>query len=1100
MLEDCCIFSVKRGNETYPIVPAGRQTVKDHILVQQGQKINIRGSSLSDNNFKSIMNVEGTKINTEKIIKVFSKNETFWIVGGSLIQNNKFPGRNKLYEEKNIQSRWIRTCGQENPDRNNFDIMGNAALWQKKYLRGDLFMKPTPELRQAVAEYRAGRQEAFTALYEGSSRYVYVCIREVVGKNDNAEDIISDIMQDTYVEISRSIGQLRDEDAFLTWAGKIAANKCYRWMMKNKREVLLNENDTTFENLADTDNIIPEEILQSLEKQRLVRQIIDTQLTEMQKLCIVAYYYNEQKQSEIAWELGIPENTVKTNLSRAKAKIKEGVLDIEKKQGTKLYSIAPLLLFLFNEEASACTVPKSITIKVNAAVSAAKGIVKKTLWGKPASASIKIKVVSGIVASAAAISAGTAVYMMTQDKGETWEQEFREILLADKDAAGFDLNDFEEDGIPELVILNEDGSLTLCSYREGEEPYITHLKAGAERGDERHHILEQNDYGYDLDYGRLIELKDVALGINGNEADHLIVPTYILYQNGNTEKGEYASYGYTNDVYPADWVYTWSSGGKHGFEISEAEAVEHIAEAQSRFNEIIYTDITEEDIEERFNEFEENGNRGRKRSSTVAKPVQTGGETVETIETQEAPVKTEITLSDKERKDLQVLVGILTLNCYHRSENMYGYHYPVNDLAVDMTTIDILGNQGLTDDVYMKYLPPTEKDDALIRYCNVDDVQLYLKNVFGIENADISAYCEGNRVVFNMIGDFALTDSFIDDVATMSDGAYKIEGEFVLWIATGIPEAVYPYELTVIKNDASPFGFQVISMEYQEEVTEDYGRTKQTVAGGGSLRGILLNPDGNKAYYPQGVEYGNLYFALIDIDKDGEDEILLGTPGTTDYFGVPIWITIFNILKYDRNSGKVTDFDGDKVYAPLDTDSWHYYDTGILMTRAGAGQGHTNFWNLLTGEFTDAALWVPDDPDKGPESEGHSRIYNVNGSDMTGAEADQYYQSLTSGNEIPIIWCEVNPTNIEALINGGSAAAVNIPAPLGSYKSNRGSEMEFYSDNTVRITEGSIGHVYNYTIDSMGNVIIDPENEALEGTYNSAADELVFYEMKYKKR
>ena len=58
---------------------------------------------------------------------------------------------------------------------------------------------------------------------------------------------------------------------------------------------MLNEEDDSFDNLSDSDNIIPEEILQSKEKQRLLREIIDTELTEMQKLCIVAYYYNELK-------------------------------------------------------------------------------------------------------------------------------------------------------------------------------------------------------------------------------------------------------------------------------------------------------------------------------------------------------------------------------------------------------------------------------------------------------------------------------------------------------------------------------------------------------------------------------------------------------------------------------------------------------------------------------------------------------------------------------------------------------------------------------------------------------------------------------------
>ena len=111
------------------------------------------------------------------------------------------------------------------------------------------------------------------------------------------------------------------------------------------------------------------DIMQDKEKQRLLREIIQTELTEMQKLCIIAYYYNEQKQSEIAKELGIPKNTVKTNLSRAKAKIKEGVLDLEKKKGTKLYSITPFMLLLFKDEVYAAVVPQKITKNVLASVS-----------------------------------------------------------------------------------------------------------------------------------------------------------------------------------------------------------------------------------------------------------------------------------------------------------------------------------------------------------------------------------------------------------------------------------------------------------------------------------------------------------------------------------------------------------------------------------------------------------------------------------------------------------------------------------------------------------------------------------------------------------
>ncbi len=697
-------------------------------------------------------------------------------------------------------------------------------------------MEPTTELKQAVRKYREGKTEAFTQLYEESSKYIYTCIYKVMSGNDNVQDAVCDIMQDTYVEISKNIAQLDSENSFLSWAGTIATRKCYAWLKKNKKYVLLHEEDDTFETLADDDNIIPEDIMQDREKQRLVREIIDTQLTEMQKLCIIAFYYNEQKQSEIAQELGIPENTVKTNLSRARAKIKDGVLDLEKKQGTKLYSVTPLLLLLFKEDVLACMVPKEITESVLASVPSTAGVGR--IIRKITKASVKTKVMVSVVA--VGIIGGTVLLWNGKHEMETVA--------------------------PEQV-----------------------------------QQLQEDETAKDTD----------AMDIDGSKED-----------------------------------------------------------------------VASQDI----------GSR---------EPQKESGE--------------EITLSEKEQRGIEILAEMLSLNSYFFGGDMYGSHYPVDDIPVNMKLIDILGNMGLTDSSYAEYLPPTETDDStLIRYCREEDVKSYLKNVFGIQNADISAFCEGDRAVFDMVGDFVLADADIDRAMVMPDGTYKIEGTFSLWIATDILEAAYPYELTAIKNDDSPFGFQLISMEFGEEVTEDYEQVEQ-VTGDGSLSDILLNPEENSTYYPQGVEYEHLVFALLDIDQDGEDEILLGSAGDIDPYQGASWITIFNILKYDRNTGEVSDFDGDKVYKPLDANSWHYYDTGILMTMVEAGQGHTNFWNLLTGEFVDAALQVSEDPNGSPDSGSHSKIYNVDGRDITGEEADRYYQSLKSGNEIPIVWCEMNQYNVDSL-------------------------------------------------------------------------------------
>lgn len=333
-------------------------------------------------------------------------------------------------------------------------------------------MEPTKELRQAVSDYRAGTADAFTAIYEGSNRYIYTCIHKVMAGNDNEQDIISDIMQDTYVEISRSIQKLDNEGSFLSWAGAIATRKCYAYLRKNKKCVLL-DGDDTLENLADDDNIIPEEIMQDREKQRLLREIIDTQLTEMQRLCIVAYYYNEQKQSEIARELGLPENTVKTYLSRAKAKIRDGVLVTEKKQGIRLHAIAPLLAVMFKDDVSACEIPEEVSRKVASAIPRLAG--KKGMAGKIASVSVKTKIAAGTAAVVALCAIGGVVYMAAQpeaavsqnvtnaqpDVVENTQEESIENELADASTVDISNEQEMDTNVEESLTYKEQGNLFL---------------------------------------------------------------------------------------------------------------------------------------------------------------------------------------------------------------------------------------------------------------------------------------------------------------------------------------------------------------------------------------------------------------------------------------------------------------------------------------------------------------------------------------------------------------------------------------------------------------------------------------------------------------
>ena len=172
-------------------------------------------------------------------------------------------------------------------------------------------MKISQELANKVDQIKAGNRNAFSEVYVESYKYLHTCVIHIV----KDENIAQDLLQDTYLEIYRNIGQLKSSADFLSWAATIANRKCFAYLRKD-RDVLLspqtdaegNESDF-FETVADDEAFIPENIFDDRAKIEIIRGIID-ELSDVQRACVIGFYYNEQKQEEIAAQLGIPVNTV----------------------------------------------------------------------------------------------------------------------------------------------------------------------------------------------------------------------------------------------------------------------------------------------------------------------------------------------------------------------------------------------------------------------------------------------------------------------------------------------------------------------------------------------------------------------------------------------------------------------------------------------------------------------------------------------------------------------------------------------------------------------------------------------------------------------
>lgn len=226
-------------------------------------------------------------------------------------------------------------CGKENQEGANFcRYCGNSL--QKN-------------LTALIERAKRNDQEAISELYWYSSSELLRVVKVMV-KDD---DTVNDILQDTYIKAFARLDQLQNPERLIPWLKVIANNTTKDWL-KKKKPILFSEmsNQEGMDGLSfvetreSTDiDVNPEMAADEKEVQRLVMEILD-QLPEDQRMVVGMFYYEEMPVKDIAETLGVSENTVKSRLVYARKKIKEQVLELEKK-GTKLYTVAPFIFFLY---------------------------------------------------------------------------------------------------------------------------------------------------------------------------------------------------------------------------------------------------------------------------------------------------------------------------------------------------------------------------------------------------------------------------------------------------------------------------------------------------------------------------------------------------------------------------------------------------------------------------------------------------------------------------------------------------------------------------------------------------------------------------------
>lgn len=144
----------------------------------------------------------------------------------------------------------------------------------------------------------------FVELIQENKASFYRLSKSIIGNEADIQDAISE----TIIKAYTNIHKLKSIDSFKPWVMKMLVNECYS-ILKKRKKLELTDDFTAFEGSYEDEN-----------EDHLTFYI--NQLEDEFKSVVILFYYEDISIRDIGRILNISEGTVKSRLSRAKAKLK----------------------------------------------------------------------------------------------------------------------------------------------------------------------------------------------------------------------------------------------------------------------------------------------------------------------------------------------------------------------------------------------------------------------------------------------------------------------------------------------------------------------------------------------------------------------------------------------------------------------------------------------------------------------------------------------------------------------------------------------------------------------------------------------------------
>ncbi len=174
--------------------------------------------------------------------------------------------------------------------------------------------------------------EAFEALYRKYYKLVlFIANRECANDSD-----AQDILQETFIEIKKSITHLRNPQYFRLWLYRVVNSKC-KDLFRSRKVVWVDSDNDFVQNYIREEHrdALPDTHMKFSSDQDVMMHLID-ELPHRQRIVLFMYYLEQRSIKEIAEILEIPEGTVKSRMSTAKVALKGKIEQYEHQEQVKL--------------------------------------------------------------------------------------------------------------------------------------------------------------------------------------------------------------------------------------------------------------------------------------------------------------------------------------------------------------------------------------------------------------------------------------------------------------------------------------------------------------------------------------------------------------------------------------------------------------------------------------------------------------------------------------------------------------------------------------------------------------------------------------------